>query len=74
VAKHERRVAGFDDKILAAALRPIDTAPSADAVGAALDTFERSPWAPASRRSSRRGDEPGRTSFHFSRFHRRSDA
>jgi putative transposase len=31
-------------KALAAALRPIDTAPSADAAGAALDTFERSPW------------------------------
>ena len=32
-------------KALAAALRPIYTAPSADAAGAALDTFERSAWA-----------------------------
>ena len=31
-------------KALAAALRPIYTAPSADAAGAALDTFERSAW------------------------------
>jgi transposase-like protein len=31
-------------KALAVALRPIDTAPSADAAGAALDTFEQSPW------------------------------
>ena len=31
-------------KALAAALRPIYTAPSADAAGAALDTFERGPW------------------------------
>jgi putative transposase len=31
-------------KALAAALRPIYTAPSADAAGAALDTFEQSPW------------------------------
>jgi putative transposase len=31
-------------KALAAALRPIYTAPSADAAGVALDTFERSPW------------------------------
>jgi putative transposase len=31
-------------KALAAALRPIYTAPSADVAGAALDTFERSPW------------------------------
>ena len=31
-------------KALAAALRPIYTAPSADVAGAALDTFERSVW------------------------------
>ena len=31
-------------KPLAVALRPIYTAPSADAAGAALDDFERSPW------------------------------
>jgi putative transposase len=31
-------------KALAAALRPIYTAPSADVGSAALDTFERSPW------------------------------
>ena len=31
-------------KPLAAALRPIYTAPSADAAGAALDAFERGPW------------------------------
>lgn len=31
-------------KALAVALRPIYTAPSADAAGAALDTFERSAW------------------------------
>ena len=31
-------------KALAAALRPIYTAPSADTAGAALDTFEQSPW------------------------------
>ena len=31
-------------KLLAAALRPIDTAPSAEAASAALDDFERGPW------------------------------
>ena len=31
-------------KPLAAALRPIYTAPSAEAAGAALDAFERGPW------------------------------
>ena len=31
-------------KALAAALRPIYTAPTADAAGAALDAFERSNW------------------------------
>ena len=33
-----------DRKALAAALRPIYTAPTADAAGAALDAFERSSW------------------------------
>ena len=60
IGKHERRFTGLDDKILAlyarglanwkerkalaAALRPIYTAPSADAALDALTTFEASSW------------------------------
>ena len=61
-------------KALAAALRPIYTAPSAEAAGAALDTFERARGARAFRRSSPRGDAPGRRSFPSSHFRRRSGA
>jgi transposase-like protein len=48
-------------KHLAVALRPIDTAPSAEAASAALETFERSAWGPSFRRSWRPGGAPGRT-------------
>lgn len=44
VLRHSLDYASWKErKALAAALRPIYTAPSADAAGAALDTFERSP-------------------------------
>jgi transposase-like protein len=43
--RHSLDYAGWNDrKTLAAALRPIYTAPHAEAAAAALDTFERSAW------------------------------
>ncbi len=48
-------------KPLAAALRAMYTAPSAEGAGAALDAFERGPWGVKFPPWSRRGVAPGRT-------------
>ena len=61
-------------KPLAAALRPIYTAASADVAAAALDAFADEPWDRRSRPSSRPGDGPGRTSSRSSRSPRPSVA
>ena len=47
-------------KPMATALRPIYTAVNAEAACAALDDFERGPWGPSFRPSSRPGGAPGR--------------
>jgi len=48
-----------DRKPLAAAIKPIYTAASAEAALAELDAFERGPWARSSPPSRRRGAGPG---------------
>lgn len=58
-------------KPLAAALRPIYTAPSADAAMNALDDLSGDHGADSFRRWSRAGDAPGRTSFRSSPSRRR---
>ena len=48
-----------DRKALAAAIKPIYTAPSAEAAQAELDAFEHGQWAPSSQPWSRPGAGPG---------------
>ena len=69
--RHSLDDASWKDRTaLAAALRPIYTAPTTDAAGAALDAVERSSWGTRFP-SSRRGDAPGPTSFRSSPSRRR---
>jgi putative transposase len=56
---------------LAAALRPIYTAPGADAAAAALDAFERGPWGTRFPTVVASGAARGLTSFRSSPFRRR---
>ena len=66
--RHSMEFANWKErKAMAAALRPIYAAPSAEAAGAALEAFERGPWARNSRPSSRPGAAPGRRSSPSSR-------
>jgi putative transposase len=59
-------------KAMAAALRPVYAAPSAEAAAAALDALNAGRGARNSRPWSRRGAARGRTSSHSSRFRQRS--
>lgn len=55
-----------DRKVLAAALKPIYTAPSAEAAAAELDAFEAGPWGRRLPRWLRPGEGPGAVSFRSS--------